>query len=116
MFNVIIAGGRNFDDYLALKKYCDHLLQNKSEVIIISGKANGADKLSEQYAKEKNFPIAEFPANWNAYGKAAGFKRNKEMGIYADALIAFWDCKSKGTKHMIDTAKFKDIPTKIFYY
>ena len=31
------------------------------------------------------------------------------MAKYANALIAFWDGKSKGTKHMIDIATKKGL-------
>jgi hypothetical protein len=118
MLKVIIAGGRDFNDYPTLKKYCDHLLQYKKEggVIIVSGKANGADSLGEQYAKENNFPVANFPADWKTHGKAAGFIRNIEMAKYADALIAFWDQKSNGTKHMIATAQQESIYYRIHHY
>ena len=44
---------------------------------------------------------------WNVYGKSAGYRRNVEMGLYGDALIAFWDGFSKGTRLMIDIAKEK---------
>jgi hypothetical protein len=35
----------------------------------------------------------------------AGPIRNGEMAKYADALIVFWDGKSRGTKNMIDLAE-----------
>ena len=34
----------------------------------------------------------------------------------ADALIAFWDGKSRGTKHMIDLAKKHNLQTRIVRY
>ena len=55
--------------------------------------------------KSKVIKIKYFPADWNTYGKSAGFVRNIEMAENATALIAFWDGKSSGTKHMIETAK-----------
>lgn len=113
---VIIAGGREFMDYGLLKTKCDFLLKNKSEIEIVSGKAKGADSLGELYAKENNYPIHEFPADWNMHGKAGGPIRNEEMGKYADALIAFWDGKSKGTKHMIEFMRSLGKPVKIVYY
>ena len=58
---------------------------------IASGAAKGADKLGEQYAKERGFKLTKFPANCNKYGKTAGPKRNQQMAQYADALIAIWD-------------------------
>lgn len=38
------------------------------------------------------------------------------MAKYADALIAFWDGKSKGTKHMIDLAKRYGLKVKVIIY
>lgn len=109
MIKVIIAGTRDFNDYAFLKKNVDYFLQginpNNEEIEIVSGNARGADKLGERYAKEHNLPVKLFPANWDKYGKSAGYLRNQEMANYADVLIAFWDEKSKGTKHMIDIAK-----------
>jgi hypothetical protein len=115
-FRVIIAGGRYFNDYPTLCKVCDHMLQNKSNIEIVSGKAKGADTLGERYAKDRGHKIKEFPANWNEFGKSAGYRRNKEMSEYADALIAFWDGESKGTAHMIDLAKERNLKIKIHNY
>lgn len=50
------------------------------------------------------------------YGKSAGYKRNSEMAEIADALIAFWDCSSKGTKDMIDIAKNKNLLVRVIKY
>lgn len=115
-FRVIIAGGRDFDDFRFLCKKCMAKLQNKQDVIIVSGTANGADKLGEKFANFMGYEIKQFPANWDEFGKRAGYLRNKEMAEYADALIAFWDGKSKGTKHMIDLAKEKNLKVVVYYY
>lgn len=105
MFKVIIAGGRTFNDYQLLKQSCDKLLVNKTNIEIVSGAARGADSLGEDYAIERGFTIRRFPAQWDSLGCSAGYVRNKQMAEYADALIAFWDRESKGTKHMIDIMK-----------
>lgn len=106
MFRVIIAGGRDFDDYDMLVKTMDMVLQNiTDEIQVVSGTASGADTLGERYAEERGYKIARFPADWKKYGRAAGFNRNVEMAKNADALVAFWDGKSKGTKHMLDIAQ-----------
>ena len=114
---VIIAGGREFSDYSLLSSVCDHMLQNYAprDIEIVSGTANGADKLGERYAKENNCKIKQFPADWSL-GKQAGYIRNKQMAEYADCLIAFWDGKSKGTKHMIDLAEKQGLKVKIVRY
>ena len=114
----IIAGGRKFNDYSLLSSVCDHMLQNYAprDVEIVSGTAGGADKLGERYAKENNCQLKQFPADWEQFGKGAGYIRNKQMAEYSDALIVFWDGESKGTGHMIDLAKKQGIKVKIVRY
>lgn len=103
---VIIAGSRNFSNYGILKTYCNRVLSNvKEEIEIVSGTAKGADMLGEQYAIEMGYKLTRFPADWNLFGKAAGAIRNKQMADYSDALIAFWDGRSRGTLDMIYKAK-----------
>ena len=118
-FRVIIAGSRNFNNYELLKKECDSFLSDKKEkynITIISGGARGADFSGEKYAKDEGFSLEVFPANWNKFGKSAGFRRNEQMAEVADALIAFWDGKSHGTKHMIEIMKNKNLLVKVVNY
>lgn len=113
---VIIAGGRYFDNYDLLCQKADYYLSRQSEIEIVSGAAKGADKLGERYAEERQYMIKRFPADWGSFGKKAGYLRNTEMAEYADALIAFWDGKSKGTKHMINIAKKQNLLIRIIRY
>lgn len=95
----------------------DHLLSRTTDKIqIVCGKARGADTLGEEYAKLRSLDIAYYPANWDHDGKSAGFKRNVEMAKNADALVAFWDGKSRGTKHMIETGKKRGLKVRIVKY
>ncbi len=116
MIKVIIAGGRNFDDFLKLCQVCDEFLKDQINIEIVSGAYKGADLLGEKYAAERNHPIKQFPADWRRYGKSAGLKRNFGMAAYADALIAFWDGKSTGTKHMIDRATQAGLKVEVIYF
>jgi len=113
---VIIAGGRKFNDYNLLKEKCDHYLLNAKEIEIVSGTAYGADKLGELYAEERGYPIKRFPADWDKYGKGAGYIRNARMAEYADYLILFWDGMSRGSKNMYDIAKKKGLEVKVVKY
>ena len=111
---VIIAGGRDFKNYDKLKRECDSIFKNLQLVnpIIVCGLAKGADLLGKQFAEENGYEVIECPANWELYGKSAGYKRNSEMAERADFLIAFYDGKSKGTGHMIQI--MKDLEKLIF--
>lgn len=110
---LIIAGSRDFDNYELLKEEVDKYIKSmdKPVVEIVSGKAKGADLLGEKYAKEKGLAIAEFPAEWDKYGKKAGYLRNTEMGKYADYAICFTN-GSKGTEMMINIMKYFRKPYK----
>lgn len=118
-FRVIIAGSHTFTDYPLLVQKCDNILsgiRRNSNIVIISGTARGADRLGEKYASERGFPIRRFPANWSRDGRAAGPIRNALMADNADALIAFWDGQSRGTKNMIDNAREKGLAVRIINY
>ena len=113
---VIIAGGRDFCDDELLKEKCDHFLSGFVGIEIVSGAASGADLLGERYAADHGYPVTRFPADWGKYGRGAGPKRNVQMAEYSDALIAFWDSKSSGTKNMIETAKKRGLAVKVVLY
>lgn len=115
---IIIAGSRDFNDYNKLKSETLKIINElnfkdyntkRENVEIISGTARGADQLGERFAKEYKLNLVKFPANWDSFGKRAGYLRNAEMSKYAKqdeeigVLIAFWN-GSNGTKHMIDLA------------
>ena len=115
-FQVIIAGGRDFNDYPLLESKCDFYFSSRRPTLIIGGGARGADSLGQQYAAAKGFAYKLFPADWATYGKSAGMVRNNQMLQEADALVAFWDGKSRGTKNMISIAKTKGIAVRIVFY
>ena len=99
---VIIAGSRNVND----KKLVADALRTYQRIgkitEIVCGEARGVDAIGRQLAEAQHIPVKSFPADWQKYGKPAGYIRNKEMAMYADALVAIWDGESRGTRHMID--------------
>jgi hypothetical protein len=115
MIKVIIAGGRDFTNEDLLKTTCDQLLVG-TDFEIVSGTARGADRLGEFYAMERNLSIRRFQPDWDKFGKRAGYLRNEEMAGYADWLIAFWDERSRGTKHMIDIATERGLKIHVIKY
>jgi len=104
---VIIAGGRDIHDYNLVKEAiaeCQFPIAT-----VVSGGAKGVDAMGEQYAEEMNLKLNIYPADWETHGRAAGPIRNRKMAENADALIAIWDGKSRGTKNMIETAQKKGL-------
>lgn len=115
----MIAGGRDFDNYQYLSESVDEFI-NKTfpgeEIVVVSGTARGADKLVEVYAESNGYVVERYPADWNKYGRSAGFRRNEQMMEVADAAIMFWDGESHGTKHDIELSQKKGIPYEVKYY
>jgi len=107
---VIIAGCRHIEDF--------DLVLGMAECFpiteVVSGGAKGVDYLGEVYASSCGIPLKKFSADWNKHGKAAGPIRNGEMAEYADALIAIWDGRSKGTKDMINKAFNKGLKVAVY--
>lgn len=60
--------------------------------------------MGEAWARENGISYIRFPADWDKYGRSAGMIRNREMAKYAEALIAIWDGRSRGTSNMMSTA------------
>ena len=117
LFKVIVAGGRDFDDYPMMVQYLDFVFsETKEDIEIVCGMARGADSLGKRYAEERGYAVKKMAANWSLHGRAAGYVRNVEMANYADALVAFWDGKSSGTAHMIKTAQSKHLKIRVKRY
>lgn len=118
-----IVGGRDFNNYDKLQEVVgmitgciDVLFADQYKPMIISGGAKGADSLAEDLAIDYEWPYKEFPADWDKYGKSAGFRRNQQIVDACDVVLAFWDGKSKGTRDTINKAKVAKKPTFIIYY
>lgn len=96
---VIVAGSRTINDYDLV---ANSIAESSYDLtMIVSGAARGVDQLGEQWAQEHNVTIKQFPAKWYLHSRAAGPIRNRDMANFADALIAIWDGKSRGTLNMI---------------
>lgn len=114
---VIVAGSRNYTDWLTFRRIMDELfLDRKDEIEIVSGGARGPDQMAIRWARENSVPYKVFKADWDRYGRSAGYRRNAEMAVYAKGqeLVMFWDGVSRGTRHMHDLAIKHGLTVKIF--
>lgn len=109
---VIIAGSRTIKDYEKVFAAVNASGFDITEVV--SGGAKGVDSLGEEFAEEQRLGILKFIPDWDGLGKRAGFARNAEMAVYADALVAVWDGQSKGTKHMITCMEGLNKPVFVY--
>ena len=116
MLRVIVAGGREFNQKTRLFKYLDQYHEKTPITSVVCGMARGADSIGKEWAESRGVAVNKFPADWDNLGKKAGPLRNIDMANNADALIAVWDGKSSGTKHMINTARGKGLLVTVLNY
>lgn len=110
---LVVAGSHSFGNASQLYAACDRFragLSGLMRLSVVSGTAAGADRMGEAWAIDHGVDIVRFPADWDRLEKAAGFARNKLMACYGTHLLAFWDGRSPGTRHMLDTARGFGLP------
>lgn len=124
---LIIAGSRYYPDtkreydnlqtiIQGVDSFCYLYIENEStpysyiDMIIVGG-APGVDRLGEEFADSFGFAKRIIKPNYDKYGRYVAPKiRNREMAQFASedwnggGLVAVWDGKSGGTKHMIEVA------------
>lgn len=105
--NVLVCGGRDFQDYGIVQ---DALSKLPFDIdVIIQGGAKGADALAKRYARSESIHCAEIPALWDDYGRNAGWMRNEAMLLLKiDYCVAF--AGGKGTADMVRRCLAKGIP------
>ena len=103
---LVVAGTREYSNrdeiFARLDKYHQRCKDAGTELIIIEGEARGPDLISRKWAETRGVPFRSYPADWDEYGKAAGFIRNEEMAKAGTHVLAFWDGQSNGTNDMIE--------------
>lgn len=111
---VIVCGGRDYADYVALSAFMGQFHRERPIKHLHHGNARGADIMAHGWAMSLNqsaapgerrwISVHPCPANWKRDGNAAGPIRNKNMlGQKPDVVIAFPG--GKGTAHMVKIAR-----------
>jgi hypothetical protein len=106
---VIVAGSRGITDHELVRKAMNSVWREVGPYEVVSGMARGVDSVAAVLAHKAGIVVHQRPADWDRYGRRAGYLRNEQMAEEADVLIAIWDGKSKGTDHMIRLATKKGL-------
>lgn len=115
-YRVLITGSREWDDRTAVYGHLDDLLRDHKRLTVVHGACRtGADDIARAWLHDARrtsglgTAVEEaHPADWNGYGKQAGFIRNAEMvSLGADLCLAFYwqGAGNKGTDHCATQAE-----------
>ena len=114
MIKLMVCGSRGItNEQFVFNAIDEYVAELNDDVIIIEGEARGVDSIAKKWALTHNKQIMSFPAQWDLYGKSAGFRRNYDMVKACDYCLVLWDGQSKGTKHDIDLCVKWNKPYKV---
>lgn len=101
---VAIVGSREYPDLELVRQFVRRLAAKYPEATLVSGGAQGVDQAAEAEAQRVGLKTLIFLAEWERYGRSAGFRRNSTIVDNADVVVAFWDGYSRGTLDTIRKA------------
>lgn len=121
-FYLLVAGSRTFTDVdlmdRKLARILDRVGVECDNIVLVHGGARGADTIASNLAEKFGWEIVEFKADWDHYGKSAGYRRNRQMHEFLAqhknrGCVCFWDGESRGTAHNFELAKEFNTPLRV---
>ena len=112
--NLLVAGSRTLDDPFVVMSLLEGAVCALPDFgyisdVVVHGGARGVDTLAGDWAVDNGYEVHVMPAQWDEFGRSAGYRRNAEMVAIADAAVFLWDGESRGTQHSIDLVRAKGI-------
>ncbi|MEU3278163.1 DUF2493 domain-containing protein [Streptomyces antibioticus] len=113
---VLLTGSRSWTDVGRLELALFLLVRQVGrpcDVVLVHGACpKGADAIADRFARDIGMGVEPHPADWERWGKSAGFRRNDEMvKLGADICLAFIKDGSAGASMTAGLAKKAGIPT-----
>ena len=112
MERVAIIGSRGWSEPLPIDELVEGL--DPETTIVVTGGADGADRMAELSCEAHGVHYARIPALWRRHNRAAGPIRNRWIERMSDRVVAFWDGKSTGTKGCVDLFLAADKPVVLY--
>ena len=130
---LIISGSRSIKDYSIVRQA---IIQSKlwekygTKIQVVSGCAEGVDKLGEEFARKAKLDVLPYPAAWDdvevegavvrytragkPYNAVAGHWRNQAMAEVADEVLVVWDGCSTGSLDMLHRMLMLNKPSYLY--
>jgi hypothetical protein len=114
---ILVTGSRTWTDIQRVK--WELLRVYAPGNVLVSGHCpRGADAIAEAVwtrLHRGSPPLELYPAQWETFGRSAGYRRNKVMvDTNPDLVLAFIKDKSPGATGCVNLALAKNIETRVF--
>ena len=83
-----------------------------ADAIVVEGGARGADRIVREEAQARELHVATVWANWDQFGRSAGYRRNEAMTRLGADLLYAYPLDGPGTRHMIRLAEESSIQVR----
>lgn len=113
-FRLLITGSRDWTDDVVIRQLLAKVYDQVKDrdPILVHGTARGVDEISSKIWIELGGAVEPHPADWDRYGKQAGFVRNQQMvDTGANLCIAFIHNNSRGASNCAKLAERAGIKT-----
>lgn len=117
MRRLLITGSRDWTNWDTIRDamysvWC-LLADRDGQLVVVHGACpTGADALADEIARANHLVIERHPAEWDKFGKRAGYIRNAGMTLIgADICLAFIRNHSRGATMCADLAERAGIRT-----
>lgn len=112
---VLVYKSREFNNYEILENILDRYEGRYAITEIIEAEARG-DTLPRLYGEHRGIPVRSFSADWNLYGKRAGYIRNAALLAEEkpEWVIALRRPESRATENMIKQARKAGVPVNVY--
>ena len=108
---VAVAGGKEANDAGKIIGHLDRLKAKYADVVLVHGGGPGAEKIAAGWAERNGVHQVVCKPDWDAYGRAAPFRRNDELlALLPKGVIAFPG--SGITDNLVDKANSLGIPVQ----
>jgi hypothetical protein len=120
LLKILVTGSRDWEDARSIELEMFRALYEAKtpfdHAVLLHGACpTGADALADEYARATGMHVLRFPADWDRYGKRAGFLRNAEMvELQPDICLAFIRNGSRGASMTAQLAEKAGIETRRF--
>lgn len=111
---ILITGSRKWFDWNTFNDALNKATKDQSDIVIVHGDCpTGADSMAKDWALYQSVIQEPHPAEWDRYGKRAGYVRNAEMvELGADLCLAFIKFGSPGSTMTANLAEKKGIEVR----
>lgn len=106
----LVCGSRDFKDRALVYRVLDVVRSRFLVDAWMHGGYRGVDRLTDDWANDRNVECRPFPADWDQHGRRAGPIRNQEMIDVGQPTVGIAFPGGPGTADMIERLHTHEIP------